>query len=311
MDPAPSSHRAGFCAIVGRANVGKSTLVNRLVGSKVAIVTPKAQTTRHRILGVVEETDAQAVLVDTPGLVLGQAPLPKALRRMARGAAADADVVVLVVNLRRGEAALDENDQAVLHAARRSPAARIVAVNKVDLLPDKRVLLPWMAAWSAAEAGEVVVPISARTGEGLSTLWGEMMARLPQGPALFPKDMHTDQSERSLCGEFVREQLLLRLQQEVPHSAAVVVERFEDGRAHPERPICRIWARIVVERTGQKAIVIGHGGETLKAIGQAARRNIERMLGCQVYLRLDVKVDAAWTSRAEVFGEYGIVEGTA
>lgn len=307
MSSLDTPHRAGFCAIVGRANVGKSTLVNRLVGSKVAIVTPKAQTTRSRILGVVQSEAAQAVLVDTPGLVLGQAPMPKALRRMARSAAADADVVVIVVCVRRGEAALDEADEAVLHAARRSGAPRIVAVNKVDLVPDKRRLLPWIAAWSQAQGGEHVIPISARTGEGLDVLSREMVARLPEGPALFPPDMHTDQNERSLCAEFVREQLLLRLQQEVPHSAAVIIEAFEDGRDQ-QRPLCRIYARIVVERSGQKAIVIGHKGETLKAIGQSARRNIERMVGCQVYLRLDVKIDEKWTTRNDALSQYGITE---
>ena len=305
LAPKQISYRAGFGALLGRPNVGKSTLVNRIVGSKIAIVSPKPQTTRGRILGLYHEPNAQLILVDTPGVSAGVAALPKALRKMARAAACDADVMVLMVAVRAGECRLTEEDEAVLSLARRSPASRIIALNKVDLMADKRKLLPWIAAWSSAHPSEAIVPISARTGEGVDTLRQLMVDRLPEGPALFPTDQHTDQAERALCQELIREQLLMQLAEEVPHSAAVVIEEFEDDR-DSQRPICRLYGRIIVERDGQKAIVIGHKGGQLKAISTAARHQIEELLGADVFLRLHVTVDPKWTSKADALRGYGI-----
>lgn len=308
-DAAPANlFRCGFCALLGRPNVGKSTLINRLVGAKVAIVTPKPQTTRTRILGLVQQDTAQVILVDTPGLVEGTGVLPRMLRRTAGSAATDADVVVLVAEVRNGAPRLTSNDDAVLATARRSGRKVLLALNKVDLVGDKAQLLPWMQAYAQAHALAGIVPISARTGDGIEVLLQQIVAALPQGPALFPQSMHTDQAERFLVAELVREQLLLRTHDEVPHSATVDIEVFEDMRDDPERPRCHLEGRIVVERAGQKAIVIGQGGAAIKAISTHARKHIEAMLGCPVFLRLQVAVDPRWTTRPEALRRYGITQ---
>jgi GTP-binding protein Era len=298
--------RCGFVALVGRANVGKSTLLNALLGSKVAIVTPKPQTTRTRILGMTTRDAAQIVWVDTPGVSQGKSALVGALRKTASHAAADADVNVLVVHVRGSAPEFDEADEAVFATVRRAPGKCVVAINKVDAMPSKEALLPWMAALSAQFADTPVVPISARTGEGLPELVDTVVQLLPPGPMLYPADQHTDQAERTLCAEMVREQVLLQTQQEVPHGAVVTIESFEDSRDDAERPMCRIDAQIHVERTSHKPIVIGRGGRQIKAIGQAARRQIERMLGCQVFLGLTVHVDPRWTANAQALQRYGI-----
>lgn len=309
---AKTPFRSGFCALLGKPNVGKSTLVNRLVGAKVAIVTPKPQTTRTRILGILQLEAAQVVLVDTPGLVEGQGPLARLLRKTASSASNDADVVVLVAEVGRGVPRLTSNDDAVLATARRSKHKVILALNKVDTLADKATLLPWMATYAEAHALHAIVPISARTGEGVDKLQGLLVEALPAGPPLFARDVHTDQAERFLAAEMVREQLLLRLRDEVPHSSHVAIEVFEDLRDDVARPRCHLEGRIVVERQGQKAIVIGDGGATIKAISTAARRSIESMLGCPIFLRLQVGVDAKWTQRPDGLRRYGLsTEGTS
>lgn len=289
--------------------MGKSTLINRLVGAKVAIVTPKPQTTRNRILGIIGLPQAQLIIVDTPGLSCGPGPLRQALDRSAGSAVSDADVTVVVAEARAREAVLSEADLAVLTAARRGGGKVVLALNKVDQVPDKRELLPWIAAYSAAHELAAIIPISARTGEGLQKLVDTLVQLLPPGPALFPEDMHTDQAERFLCAELVREQLLYRTQQEVPHSSHVVLDVFEDDRDNPNRPFCHLEGRIMVERDSQKAIVIGHAGATIKEISSQARRGIEAMLGCQVFLRLSVHVDPRWTTKPEALRRYGITAG--
>lgn len=306
--PSPSSpnHRSGFCALLGRPNVGKSTLINQLVGTKVAIVTPKPQTTRNRILGIIGLPEAQVVVVDTPGLSDGAGPLRQALARSAGSAVSDADVTVVVAEVNGRDPALTDADRLILAAAKRGPKNVILALNKIDRVPDRRALLPYMASYSEAYDLAAIVPISARTGDGLDVLLDRIVELLPKGPALFPADMHTDQAERFLCAEMVREQLLYRTQQEVPHSAHVNIEVFEDDRDNIKRPFVHLEGRIVVERDSQKAIVIGHGGATIKAISTAARASIEYLLGCQVFLRLAVHVDARWTTRPDALRRYGI-----
>lgn len=305
------AHRSGFCALLGRPNVGKSTLINQLVGTKVAIVTPKPQTTRNRILGIINEPQAQLILVDTPGLSQGAGPLRQALARSAGSAVSDADVTVVVAEVNGRDPALNEEDLAVLAAAKRGPKNVILALNKIDRVPDRRALLPYMATYSEAYDLAAIVPISARTGDGLDTLMQRIIALLPEGPALFPDDMHTDQAERFLCAEMVREQLLYRTQQEVPHSCHVVIEVFEDDRANSKRPFVHLEGRIIVERDSQKAIIIGQGGATIKAVSTAARASIEYILGCQVFLRLSVHVDARWTTRPDALRRYGITNAEA
>jgi GTP-binding protein Era len=206
MDPSsrtpPSStpFHSGFCALLGRPNVGKSTLINQLVGTKVAIVTPKPQTTRNRILGIINEPSAQVVMVDTPGLSEGSGPLRQALTRSAGSAVSDADVTVVVAEINARDQGLTEADKQVLAAAKRGPHNVILALNKIDRVPDRRALLPVMAAYSQAYDLAAIVPISARTGDGLDVLMARIIELLPEGPSLFPEDMHTDQAVRAPGG---------------------------------------------------------------------------------------------------------------
>jgi GTP-binding protein Era len=290
------AHRAGFVALIGRPNVGKSTLVNRLLGQKISIVSPKPQTTRTRIQGILTTPEAQLILVDTPGLGGGQGALRSVMQRVAGDAAADADVALVLVEVRGETPELTEADHKVLTEARKARGSIVVAINKVDTIKRKDILLPWIAAL-AKELGEApLVPVSARTGDGLDVLVNELVKLLPESPQLFPSDVVTDQAERVLAAELVREQLLLRTRDEVPHSAAVVIESFEDGRDAKGQGLCRLEGRIYVERESQKAIVVGKGGHQIKEVSTAARKAIEEMLGCKVFLRLTVHVDPDWTT---------------
>jgi GTP-binding protein Era len=286
-------YRAGFVALIGRPNVGKSTLVNALTGQKIAIVSPKPQTTRTRITAILNRPGAQVTLVDTPGLTKGVDALRKAMRRISQTAAADADVALVIVEIERDRVELNAADRDVIAAARRSPGQIVVAINKVDRLKDKSVLLPWMETY-AGEAGiDAIVPISAKRSDGLDILLGELISRLPESPPLFPDDMVTEQAERVICAELVREQVLLQTRQEVPHATAVVIEQFEDRRTE-EGGACHLQGRIYVERNSQKGIVVGKGGHQIKAIGETARHEMEAVLGCTCHLKLTVHVDKDW-----------------
>ncbi|MBI5510107.1 MAG: GTPase Era [Deltaproteobacteria bacterium] len=298
-----SEFRSGFVALVGRPNVGKSTLVNALVGQKLAIVSPKPQTTRRGLRAIVNSDDAQVVLVDTPGLVEGGDALRRSLRRVTGMAAAEADLGLALFELHRGAAHLEPADREVLQLAARG--TMVVAINKVDLLARKEELLPWMALFAEASKGAPVVPISAKTGDGLEALLRELKGRLPVGPPLFPPDMITDEAERVLVAELVREQLLAKTHDEVPHSTAVEIEEFVDGRGSGADPICHLTGRIVVERDSQKGIVVGKKGQMIKSISTAARRQIELLLGARVYLRLTVHVDKDWRTNARAVSRLG------
>lgn len=298
--------RAGFVAVVGRPNVGKSTLVNALVGDKISIVTPKPQTTRTRIHGILNLETAQLVLVDTPGLTGADSALRRAMRRTAGLAAADADHTLLVTDCRAGPPALDDAGREVVALARQTPGKIVVAINKIDVLERKELLLPWMELYQNTLAPAAIVPISALYANGLDRLLAELVAVLPEGPPLFPRDLHTDQAERFLCAELVREQLLLQLREEVPYATAVIVESFEDGRESGDGGgLCRIEGRIYVERESQKAIVVGKGGQRIKAVSQAARLEMEQLLGCKVFLRLTVHVDRDWTDKEREVRRFG------
>ena len=286
-----SESKAGFVALVGRPNVGKSTLVNALVGQKVAIVSPKPQTTRNRLRAIITRGSAQVVLVDTPGLTEGGDALRRMLKRVTGLAASDADVGLAMLEVSGSEPRLDPIDRQVLALAHQH--RMVVAINKVDRLPRKELLLPWMQALHEESGGAVVVPISARTGDGLEPLLSELIARLPVGPALFPAEMVTDEAERVLAAELVREQILLKTHEEVPHAAAVVIELFEDER-DKEGGMCRLEGRIFVERDSQKGIIVGKQGQMIRAISEAARHEIEALLGARVYLRLTVAVAKDW-----------------
>ena len=306
--------RSGFIAIIGRPNVGKSTLLNVLLGTKVSIVSPKPQTTRTRIHGILNRPEAQLILVDTPGFGPSGAKansnlFRRALNHVAGTAAADADVRLVVADIKHSdEPEISDADRDVLQVARQTPGQLLLAINKIDLLPRKEVLLPWMAAYARDYDLAAVIPISARHADGLEALEEELTSLLPESPPLFPVDMHTDQAERFICQELIREQLLFQTHEEVPHSAAVTIEEFEDARRDGQAaPLCRIMARIYVERESQKAIVIGKGGRQIKAIGQAARACIEDLLESKVFLQLTVHVDKQWTSNERALKRYGIM----
>lgn len=304
----PAGFRAGFVALVGRPNVGKSTLLNALLGEKVAIVTPKPQTTRTRIHGILNRPDAQIVFVDTPGVCDNRTPLRSAMRRIAGTAAADSDVALVVVEPRGQNPEVSAEDREVVQAARDGASRIIVALNKVDRIANKAALLPWMQRYTEELDLEAIVPISALKRDGLDHLLAQLLERVPESVPLFPRDLHTDRAERFLCEELVREQVLMQTQQEVPHSAAVVIESFEDlRREDPKDPgLCRLEGRIIIERDSQKGIVVGKGGARIKSISQAARQNIEELLGSKVYLRLTVHVDSEWTRREAGLRRYGL-----
>jgi GTP-binding protein Era len=297
---ASAPHRFGHVALIGRPNVGKSTLLNHLVGASLSIVTPKAQTTRHRIAGIVTRPDAQVVFLDTPGLHQGdKRAMNRQLNRVARHGISEADVIVHVVD---GVRWTDE-DEAVWQLLSKEEKPRILAVNKVDRLEDKTRLLSHAAEVTRERDYASVHFIVARRGDGVPALLDDIVARLPEGEAAYGEDEMTDRSERFLAAEFIREQLMLRYSAELPYATAVEIERFEDVDG-----VARIGAVIWVEREGQKAIVIGTGGQALKAIGTAARRAMEEMFGRRVFLELWVRVKASWSDDEAALRKFGYSE---
>jgi GTP-binding protein Era len=287
--------------------VGKSTLLNQLLGEKLAVVTPKPQTTRNRILGVKNLPGAQLVLVDTPGVHKGKSTLNKYMVDQALSAVGECDVVLFMVEAPRVDAATladkpfdpgEGNRLIIEHLAGggRGKAARrvVLAINKVDALGDKAALLPLIDHFSKLMKFEAIVPISAKTGDGIERLEAELTRLLPEGEALFPEEMLTDKAERFLAAELVREQLFLLLGEEVPYSTAVTVERWQE-RADQKDVV--IDAEIHVERESQRKIVIGAGGRMVKEIGTKARAEISRLLGLPVHLKLHVKLDPDWTDK--------------
>jgi len=282
------SERTGTVAIVGRPNVGKSTLLNRLLGQKLAITSHKAQTTRHAILGVKSRADGQILYVDTPGLHRrGDNALNRMLNRTARAALADVDLIVLVLEAPR----FTDEDALALEAVVAAGPPVLAAVNKVDRLKDKTTLLPYLEALAKRHDFIDIVPLSARTGDQVQVLEDQLLARLPEGERMFPDDQLTDRSERFFAAELLREQLTRRYAQELPYAVTVEIERFEEqgGRY-------LIHALIWVERETQKAIIIGRGGEALKATASEARQQMQRMFGCPVHLEVWVKVKQSWSS---------------
>ncbi|MEQ8857827.1 MAG: GTPase Era [Pseudomonadales bacterium] len=282
--------RCGYVALIGRPNVGKSTLLNHLLRQKLSITSRKPQTTRHVLLGVDTEGESQAIYVDTPGIHdHAHRELNRQMVRAATAVLADVDLVLMVVDRDIWTAA----DELVLEHLERHAVPRFAVLNKIDLLKRKEALLPAMAAFQERRRFEEIFPVSALRGEGLDALRQAVFRRLPEQPHLFPADQITDQSERFLVSEIIREKLMRRLGDEVPHHLAVVIEAFDET----ER-LVDIAAEIFVERAGQKRIVIGHGGEKLKLIGSEARKDAEALLGKRVMLRLWVKVRPGWSNSA-------------
>jgi GTPase len=277
--------RSGFVAVVGRPNAGKSTLVNRLVGQKIAIVTSKPQTTRNRIQGIVTKPQGQIVFIDTPGLHEADSALGRQMMQEVAAALEGIDVLLLMVD---ASSMHPHADDLLLQKAKRFRGRTILALNKVDRLPRPK-LLPLIESFSKAFEFSAIVPISALKGDGCDGLLDEILKQLPQGEPYFPEDQVTDQPERFLAAEIIREKAIQLMYHEVPYALAVVVEKYE------EKPrLLRIEAVMNVERDSQKKILIGHKGEMLKKIGTEARKELEAILGTKIYLGLFVKVAPDW-----------------
>jgi GTP-binding protein Era len=288
---------SGFVALVGRPNVGKSTLLNAVLGQKVSIATRKPQTTRHRILGIHQRDDAQIVYVDTPGLHEGgRTAMNRYMNEAAGSALGDVDVVVFMIEAGRWTDA----DERVLQRLQTVRAPVVAVINKADRLRDKNRLLPEIEALAGRYDFAAVVPVSALKSDKLDALESALIEALPRGPALFPRDQITDRDERFMATELIREQLTLMLGDELPYASTVEIEAFEQ-----EGQLRRIAAIIWVERVGQRRIVIGEGGEQAKRIGAAARLQMEHLLGGRVYLKLWVKVREGWSDDARLLKSLG------
>jgi len=280
-----AGHRAGFVSIAGRPNVGKSTILNALIGEKLAITAPQAQTTRTSIQGVLTTSDAQIVFLDTPGIHKSDTLFNRRMMKTVRGALQDRDLILFVADATKP---LSEEEEHALSALGQSARA-VLVVNKIDRVEDKRLLLPLIDQYSKLFPWLAVVPVSGRVGTNLEDLKRVIIENIPEGPALFPKDYLTDQPMRFLAAEIVRERILRATREEVPHAVAILIDSWE------EKPrLTKIAATIHVERAGQKTILIGEKGQMLKKIGSEAREEIERLLGHKVFLSLFVKVEPNW-----------------
>jgi GTP-binding protein Era len=294
----PNPLRAGFITLVGRPNVGKSTLLNQVVGTTLAAVANKPQTTRNRIVGILNRPDAQLVFVDTPGIHHAKTPLNARLVTTARQALGEGDVTVLVIDAAAGVTA---GDREVAAEVAKRPSV-LVAATKSDLLARPN-LIPVCAAAQAMLPAAAVVPVSGRTGDNVERLLDLLTARLPESPPLYPTDQVTEQSERFLAAEIIREKLIAKTRDEVPYTTAVVIEAF---REEPERKLVVINASIIVERESQKGILIGERGQRIREIGMAARQALEASFDCRIYLELHVKVVPGWSKNPRVLGELGL-----
>ena len=284
---------SGFVCILGRPNAGKSTLLNALVGEKLAIISPKPQTTRNRILGILNVPKgksgpaSQVVLIDTPGVHRPDSSLGRKMMGEVREALEGCDLVLLIVDASRTR---DASDQFVLELVKKSGTPAFLLLNKIDLLRGKKQeLLPVIERYSKLHGIKEVIPLSARRKEGLDLLLSKLVKNLPEGPHYFPADQVTDQPVRFMVAEAIREQVLVATSEEVPYAATVVIEQFEEGPR-----LTRIAAAIYCEREGQKGILVGKRGAMLKQIGTAARLQIEKMIGTRVFLELFVKVKSGW-----------------
>jgi GTP-binding protein Era len=295
---------SGIVAIVGPPNAGKSTLLNTLLGQKISIVTPKPQTTRNRIAGIVNHADYQVVLLDTPGLHQAREPLNIEMVRIAMDSLADVDLVLFLVDvsLPLPEKVQQEKNAEVASYLGKMDSPAIMVLNKIDLI-DRRKTLPLIDAYSRLFDFKAVIPISALKGDAVPALLKEVVDFLPKGPRYFPEDIPTDASERFLCGEIIREKVFLLTGQEIPYSTAVLVESFKEDE---QKKLVTIHASIVLEKNSQKGIVIGKGGKKLKSIGIAARKDIESLLAQRVVLKLWVKVKKNWSQDQRFLKELGL-----
>jgi GTP-binding protein Era len=295
----PPGHRSGYVGIVGRPNVGKSTLLNAVLGRKIAAVTPKPQTTRRRLLGIKTLPDAQILFVDTPGIHAARDLMNQRMVERALQSLPESDVVLWVIDARRG---LEAGDRDI--AARLPPAPKVVvaAANKIDAVP-RNALLPLLASLGALLPDRAVVPVSAQTGENVERLLEVLTAALPEGPRFYPADELTDEPERAIVAEIIREKVMLETRGEVPYAVAVTVDAFEE---RPGGRLVVIKATVHVARDSQKPILLGERGRRIKAIGQAARVEIEALLERRVFLELFVRVQADWPAQMARLREFGL-----
>lgn len=293
-----ASFKSGFISILGRPNVGKSTLFNRLLGDKIAIIAEKPQTTRNRILGIKHVEGGQLIFLDTPGIHPGRSELNQRMVRTAIASGRDADVLLFLI-----EAAfpLVEKDQKMIESLRGSKGVPFLVINKMDLVKRKN-LLPIIDQYQRLHHFKEIIPISAMTGEGTDILINEILKVLPESPPYYPEDMITDQTERFWVSERVREKVIHLTYQEIPYSTAVTIEEFKE---HSEKNLVIIKATIHVERDSQKKILIGKGGEKMKRIGEAARKEVEAFLGARVFLELWVTVEKNWTQNPQALDRLG------
>ena len=291
--------RCGFVTLIGRPNSGKSTLLNALVGEKVAIVTDKPQTTRNVIRGIVNRPDGQIVILDTPGIHKPIHRMNDLMMKSVRAAMKEVDILALIVD---ASASFGRGDEFALELIKPVKVTKFLLLNKTDRIA-RRELLPQIDRYSKIEKFDEIIPISARTGDNVETLVACLFKHLPEGPLQYPDDQLSDATVRSIAGEIVREKVIDLTEEELPYSVAVVVDSFDEGEK-----IHRIHATIHVERETQKGIVIGKGGRLLKEIGTAARRDIEKMLGQKVYLELEVRVSAGWRDNASSLKSFGLSE---
>jgi GTP-binding protein Era len=299
---------AGTVAILGRPNVGKSTLLNRIVGEKLAIVTPKPQTTRNRITGVYNADRGQIVFVDTPGVHGAKKGLNRFMVGEAMGMIQDIDAALLVVDVDvamqvgGGKGGVGDPEGSILRQLTEAGRPVVLAVNKVDTLKAKSLLLPVLERLGTNEMLRAIVPISASKGTNVDNLVGELWSLLPAGPPLYAPEMLTDRSERFLASELIREQLFLSLRQEIPYAIAVVIDEWQEREGKGDVVIS---ATIVVEREGQRAIILGHKGEMIREIGTRARAEISDLLQRPAHLKLHIKVHPEWTTSPEALALYG------
>jgi GTP-binding protein Era len=295
--------KSGFISILGRPNVGKSTLLNRLTGEKIAVVSEKPQTTRNRILGIKNVEGGQFIFVDTPGFHEGRSELNRRMVRTAIASGRDADVLLFMIEAR---APVVEKDRQMIESLRGSKGVPFLVINKIDLVK-KEALLPIIDQYQRLYPFEKIIPTSAITGDGVDILLDKILNYLSESPPYFPEDMVTDQTERFLVSEIIRENVIQQSYQEIPYSTAVTIEEFKE---HPERNLVIIKGTVHVERNSQKKILIGKGGQKLKEIGERARKEVETLLRARVYLELWVNVEKNWTQDPRALDRLGYPPAT-
>jgi GTP-binding protein Era len=290
--------KSGFISVLGRPNVGKSTLFNRLLGDKIAIVAEKPQTTRNRILGIKNVEGGQLIFLDTPGIHPGRSELNQRMVRTAIASGRDAEVILFLIE---ATAPRVERDREVIEPLRGSSGIPFLVINKIDLVKRKN-LLPVMDRYQTLTSFKEILPVSAMTGEGIDILLDEILKVLPESPPYYPEDIVTDQTERFWVSEIIREKVIRQSYQEIPYSTAITIETFKE---HTEKNLMVIKGTIHVERDSQKRILIGKGGQKLRKIGEAARKEVEGLLGTRVFLELWVSVEKNWTQDPRALNRLG------